>query len=88
MNDKHIFPYRIPDIHFRPHRIIKPFYAKVVYTIVNGKPNIEEIAFSDSCLDYITGTSIMMNDIRKKLDKVVANSHVDETILSALMPHI
>jgi len=86
--DKIIYAYRIPDIYFRPHKVIRSFYAKVVYSIEDGKPKIEEIAFSDNCLDYLSGQSLMIQDIRKKLNAVVAgqvnNNNVHPTVLNSM----
>lgn len=85
---KRIYPYRIPAIHFLPYVTLKPHHAKVVYTIVDGKAKIEEVSFSENTLDILSGLPVMMKDIREKLDRLVANSQVDEIILSALVPHI
>lgn len=85
---KRIYAYRIPSIHFAPYVVLKPHHAKVVYTIVDGKAKIKEVSFDENTLDILSGLPVMMNDIREKLDRLVANRHVDEIILSALMPHI
>jgi hypothetical protein len=84
---KHIYAYRISPIHFAPYVVLRPHYAKVVYMIVEGKPKIEEVSFCENTLDILSGLPVMMKDIREKLDRLVANSHVDETILSALVGH-
>jgi hypothetical protein len=85
---KPIYAYRIPAIHFAPYVVLRPHHAKVVYMIVEGKPKILEVSFCENTLDILSGLGVMMKDIREKLDRLVANSHVDETILSALVPHI
>jgi hypothetical protein len=68
--------------------VLRPHHAKVVYVIVDGKAKIEEIAFCENTLDIMSGLGVMMKDLREKLDRLVNNRHVDETILSALVPHI
>lgn len=88
MNNFKLYAYRIPDIYFQPHKVVSPFRAKVVYSIVDGKAKIEEVCFHPDTLQYIAGMSQMKIDIQKKLDKIVGNNHVDETIMSAIAPHI
>ena len=85
---KLIYAYRIPAIHFAPYVVLRPHYAKVVYMIVDGKPKIEEVSFCENTLDILSGLGVMMKDIRERLIRLVNNSHVDETILSALAGHI
>lgn len=85
---KLIYAYRIPSIHFAPYMVLRPHHAKVVYSIVDGKPKIEEVSFCENTLDILSGLPVMMKDIREKLIRLVNNSHVDETILSALVGHI
>lgn len=88
MSDFKLFAYRIPDKHFPAGKVINPFIARVVYTVKNGKAHIEEVAMSASCLDHVTGTAQMRLDIQEKLDALVANEHVNPTIMAALAPHI
>lgn len=92
MNEKQIFPFRIPDRFFKPHTVKSPFYAKVVYTIENGKPKIEEVGLSPKCLTYINNTSDMMINIEGELNaavkKAINLSNINRTIASAIAPHI
>lgn len=88
MTNAYIYPYRIPNTYFHPHKVIKPFYAKVLYKIEGGRAKIEEVGFHPDTLQYIAGMSQMKVDIQKKLDVIVGNSHVDKTIMSAIAPHI
>lgn len=86
MTNAYIHAYRIPNTYFHPHKVIKPFYAKVLYKIVNGKAVIEEVAFHPDCLEYIAGVSQLKKDIQCKLDVIVGNSHVPSAIMNALIP--
>lgn len=88
MINAYIHAYRIPDVYFHPHKVNKAWYAKVLYKVENDAAKIEEVAFHPDCLLYIAGMSQLRNDIQKKLDVIVGNSHVNETILKALAPHI
>lgn len=92
MTDKQIYPYRIPDSFFKPHKVVSPFYAKVIYRIEKGKPMIEEVGLSPKCLRYINDTSGMITRIEGELigelrrGSMLKNIH--PTIASALAPHI
>ncbi|HEX6427970.1 MAG TPA: hypothetical protein VF008_09805 [Niastella sp.] len=88
MNHFKVYAYRIPDVYFLPHKVTSPFHAKVVYSIDGGKAKIEEVGFHPDTLQYIAGMSQMKVDIQKKLDVVVGNNQVNETIMSAIAPHI
>jgi hypothetical protein len=89
MTDKLLFPYEIPNRFFLPHTVIRKFHAKVIYTIKDGKPVIEEVGLSPKCLAFINNTSGMMVMIEGKLNEVVGrNPHVDETVMTAIAPFI
>ena len=84
MTELLVYAYRIPDTYFRPHKVTKPFYARVSYRVEGGIARIEEVAFSGNALDYIAGVSQMKKDIQSKLDKMVANSHVNPIVLNSI----
>lgn len=92
MNDKQIFPYEIPDSFFLPHKVVRTFYAKVVYRVVVGKPVILEVGLSQKCLMYINDTAGLIARIEDKLSgeimKEAMLKNVHPTIVSALAPHI
>lgn len=83
-----LFAFEIPDKHFAPHKVTKPFYAKVAYSITAGKVHISEVSFSETCLKYIRVSTSLMNEIREAIEEKYSNGHVDETIMNALAPHI
>lgn len=84
MTELLVFAYRIPDTYFRPHKVTKPFYARVSYRVENGKARIEEVGLSGNALDYIAGMSQMKKDIQSKLDQMVRNDHVNPIILNSI----
>lgn len=92
MTEKQIFPFRIPDNFFKPHKVVRPFYAKVIYKLVDGKPVIEEVGLSPKCLMFINDTAGMITRIEGELigelrrGSMLKNIH--PTIASALAPHI
>lgn len=92
MTDKKLYPYEIPDSFFLPHKVIRKFYAKVVYKMVDGKPVIEEVGLSPKCLRYINDTSGMMTRIEDKLNnelrKEAMLKGIHPVMASALAPFI
>jgi hypothetical protein len=92
MTDKLLFPYEIPNRFFLPHTVIRKFHAKVIYTIKEGKPVIEEVGLSPKCLAFINNTAGMLVSIEVKLNEVVEkinrNSHVDQTVMTEIAPFI
>lgn len=92
MNDRHIFPYRIPDRFFKPHTVKSPFYAKIIYRLHEGKPVIEEIGLSPKCLRYISNTADMVTNIEGELMAAIRKAkslqNINRTIASAIAPHI
>lgn len=92
MNEKQIFPFRIPDSLFNPHKVTSPFYAKVIYRIHEGKPVIEEVGLSPKCLLYINDTAMLALRIEGELTAAIRKAkslHNINTILaSAIAPHI
>jgi hypothetical protein len=87
-----LFAYRIPDRYFAPHKVVKPFYARVAYSIVNDIVKIEEVSLSESAVKFVKMGPQLMADIRAtieaKVKPVVNNKHVSETVMSAIAPHI
>lgn len=92
MNERQIFPYRIPDRFFLPHVVKSPFHAKVIYTIDKGNIKINEVGLSPKCLKYINNTADMMTNIEGELMAAMLNASglnkINETIARAIAPHI
>lgn len=92
MNEKQIYPFRIPDSFFLPHKVVSPFYAKVIYRIEKGKPVIEEVGLSPKCLMFINDTAGVITRIEGELigalRKTKSLQNIHPTIASALAPHI
>lgn len=92
MIEKQIYPFRIPDSFFKPHKVVSPFYAKVVYRIEKGKPVIEEVGLSPKCLRYINDTAWVITRIEGELIGELRRAsrlqNINPTIASALAPHI
>jgi hypothetical protein len=92
MTEKLIYPYRIPDSFFLPHKVTSPFYAKVIYKVVKGRPVIEEIGLSPKCLQFINDTAGMMRKLDGELLGVVRKAaslnNLNSTIAAAIAPHI
>lgn len=92
MTEKQIYAYQIPDSFFLPHKVIRPFMAKVVYKIVKDRPVIEEIGLSPKCLTYINNTEALMTRIDGELmaaiRKAKSLNSLNSTIAGALAPHI
>lgn len=92
MTERQIFPYRIPDRFFLPHTVKRPFYAKVTYVFDKGQIKIEEVGVSLKCLQYINNPAGMKqaleNDFEAAVKKVKSLNGINQTIASALVPHI
>jgi hypothetical protein len=92
MNERQIFPYRIPDSLFLPHKVTSPFYAKMIYRIHEGKPVIEEVGLSPKCLLYINDTAMLARKIEGELVAAIRKAeglqNINTTIASAIAPHI
>lgn len=92
MTEKLIYPYEIPDSFFKPHKVVRTFYAKVIYKLVDGKPVIEEVGLSPKCLKYINDTAGLMVRIEDKINKENRTASmlkgVNPTIAAAIAPHI
>lgn len=90
--EKQIYPYRIPDSFFKPHKVLSPFYAKVVYKVVKDRPVIEEIGLSPKCLSYINDTAGLMTKIDGELMAAIRKAkslgNLNTTIAAAIAPHL
>jgi hypothetical protein len=90
--EKLIYPFPIPNSFFLPHKVVRTFYAKVVYKVVNNRPVIEEVGLSPKCLTYINDTAGLMNKIDDKLGeeirKAVSLNSLNTTIAASIAPHI
>jgi len=89
---KQIYAFRIPDNLFLPHKVISPFYAKVIYTIEKGDINIEEVGLSLKCLKYINDKGALAikieNELNDKVKHAINLRNINKTIASALAPHV
>ena len=92
MTDKLIYPYPIPNDLFLPHKVVRTFYAKVLYKLIDGKVVIEEIGLSPKCLMYINNTQALALKIEDKLieetRKAISLSNLNKTVASAIAPYI
>lgn len=92
MTEKQIYPFRIPDSFFLPHKVTSPFYAKVIYRLEKGKPVVEEVGLSPKCLRYINDTAGMITriegELRGELRRVSSLKNIHPTMAKALAPHI
>lgn len=82
MSEKKIYPYEIPDSFFKPHKVVRTFYAKVIYKVVDDKPVIEEVGLSPKCLKYINNTAGLMARIEDKIN----NEHRAAVMLKGVHP--
>lgn len=81
--------YRIPDKYFPGCRVTKPFHAQVQYEYKGGVLAIYDVAFSESCLQYISNMSGLIKQIRERIiEDESRNCHVNSTIMQAIAPHI
>jgi hypothetical protein len=83
-----LFAFRIPEKYFAPHKVTKPFYAKVAYSVVNGVAKVEEVSLSITAMKYVRTGEGLTTDIEVALEKKLRNAHVDQTVMAALAPHI
>lgn len=87
-----LFAYRIPDKYLAPHKVVVPFIARVAFEVNAGKVNILEVGLSESAVKYVKTGEQFMNEIRAEIEAkvkpVVNNKHVNETVMSAIAPHI
>jgi hypothetical protein len=90
--EKQIYAYPIPNSFFKPHNVVRTFYAKVIYTVDGSKVNIEEVGLSPKCLKYINDTAGLANKIEDKLNvevkKAISLNNLNKTIASTLAPYI
>lgn len=92
MTDKLIYAYAIPNSFFLPHQVVRTFYAKVLYKLVDGKVVIEEIGLSPKCMKYINDTAALAVKIEDKLieeaRKAKSLNNLNTTIAKAISPFI
>jgi len=92
MSEKQIYAYQIPDSFFLPHKVIRPFYAKVTYSLDNGKVKIEDVGLSIKCLKYINDTAGLAtkieNELNAQLKKAINLNNMHPIIARALAPHV
>ena len=87
-----LFAYRIPDKYLTPHKVVVPFIARVAFEVKEDHVKILEVGLSESAVKYVRTGEQFMSDIRTeieaKIKPVVDNKHVNETVMSAIAPHI
>jgi len=85
-----LFAYRIPDKFFAPHKVVKPFFARVTYSIVNDEVKIEEVSFSETAIKYVRMCDQLMADIRATIEGKVkpVSNNIHPTVMSAIAPYI
>lgn len=92
MTDKQIYAYQIPDSFFLPHKVLRPFYAKVTYSLDNGKVKIEEVGLSPKCLTHINDTSALVvkieNELNAQVKKAINLNNMHPIIARALAKHV
>lgn len=84
--------YRIPDKYFPGVFVKKPFHAKVNYEVKGGVVKIFDVCLSPLCLKHIHDTGKMVEEMTEVIQSVEGKRqmvvNVNETIASALAPHI
>jgi hypothetical protein len=92
MTDNQIYSYRIPDSFFKPHNVIRPFYARVVYNMQGKTVNIVDVGLSIKCLKYINNTEALAvkieNEINASVKKAINLNNMHPIIAQALAPHV
>jgi len=92
MTDNQIFSYAIPDSFFLPHKVVRTFYARVVYNVAGSTVNIVDVGLSIKCLKYINnpeGLAVKIeNELNNQVKKAINLSGINKTIASAIAPHI
>jgi hypothetical protein len=97
MKDKsQLHAFTIPAKYFPACKIIRPFIARVIYSVKEDQVIIEDVGFSEKCLLHMQAGPSLMQEIRAEIEAAVkkrkeffeGNKHVSEILLSALAPHI
>lgn len=92
MTENQIYSYRIPDSFFKPHNIIRPFYARVVYNVQGSKANIVDVGLSIKCLKYINNTEALAtkieNELNAQVKKAINLNNMHPIIARVIAPHL
>ena len=92
MTENQMYSYEIPDSLFLPHKVLRTFYARVVYNVQDGRVNIVDVGLSIKCLKYINNTEALAtkieNEITSKVKKAISLNNLNKTIASAIAPYI
>jgi hypothetical protein len=82
--------YPIPARYFPAVKVIQKFHAKVNYKVIAGKVFIEDVALSAKCLQHITNTAGLMNEMKDILQQVEDKSgnNIHPVMMQAIAPHI
>lgn len=92
MTENKIYSYRIPDSFFKPHNVIRPFYARVVYNVQDKAVNVVDVGLSIKCLKYINNTEALAvkieNELNAQVKKAINLNNMHPIIAQALAPHV
>lgn len=92
MTENQIYSYEIPNNLFLPHKVVRTFYARVVYNVQGTTVNIVDVGVSIKCLKYINNTEALALGIENKLNSIVRKAislnKLNTTIASAIAPYI
>lgn len=91
MTDK-IYSYEIPNSLFLPHKVVRKFYARVIYNVQGTMVNVVDVGVSINCLKYINNAEKLAKGIEDKLNSLVKKeislNNINTTIASAIAPYI
>jgi hypothetical protein len=92
MSENQIYSYAIPDTFFLPHKVVRTFYARVVYNVEGSTVKIVEVGVSIKCLKYINnpeGLAVKIeNELNAQVKKAISLSSINKIIAGAIAPHI
>lgn len=92
MTENKIYSYAIPDTFFLPHKVVRTFYARVVYNVEGSTVKIVEVGLSMKCLKYINNPEGLAVKIENELNKVVKKAinlnNMHPIFAKALAPHV
>jgi hypothetical protein len=92
MTENQIYSYRIPDSFFKPHYVVRPFYARVVYNVHDKTVNVVDVGLSIKCLRYINDTAGLAtkieNELNAQVKKAINLNNMHPIIARALAPHV
>jgi hypothetical protein len=90
--DNQIYSYEIPNSLFLPHKVVRKFYARVIYNVQGTTVNIVDVGVSINCLKYINNAEKLAKGIEEKLNNLVKKeislNNLNTTIAKAIAPYI